>query len=548
MSLKEQSISPPRLLILSLEGNAIVQKLGRGALSCYAEPDFPEGIDDLTAPLDDPMAPTVVLVDFRTDPDQTFCGEDLRRLGRIQTRLPQAVVVLLTSSGGAQIRQLAAKTGVRHMYSAPVDWEVLGSHLKGIAQRLSKRSGVVGVADSNLLEVCLAIGSTLELEPLLDKIMGLMIADLMAHQGSILLFDRETDQLKMLASRGLPPHITKNGYIPRKGSIAEYVIEHNEPLMLNDTVDDARFSSVDGRSEIVSSMCVPLRAKGAVQGTINLNRLAPAEPFGESHKEAAMILATQAAISIENARLYEANLQAERLATVGQTVAGVSHSMKSIITSLRGGVTICEEARTDRDWDTMDKGWGLVMRNMQRLSSMAMEMLDYSKENRETVKEEFEVEPVIRETFATVGSKAEIKNVELSSSIDIGAETLCGDQDQTFRAVLNLVENAIDAIDADSGGTVDVSVHMVKPGNGHAIPIDIGQSLGAVFIEVTDNGPGISDENKAKIFAPFFSTKGSKGTGLGLASTQKIIREHGGEIILESEPGAGAKFTIVLPK
>ena len=535
----------PKLYILSSRGRSLVDAFQGRLADWYSGQTLAAQIEELSTPVDGPMTPCVVVVDCRSESNGQFDESDLLNIGHIQARLPQAIPVLLTPALNARLRRLIQRASVRHLYDEPIDWKVLGGHLREIARRLTERDGGPQGQMTGLMEICLAMGSTLELAPLLDKILDLMISDLMAHQGSILLLDRETDRLQMLASRGLPGEITRKGYIPRKGSIAEWVIENDQPLLLHDQVRDSRFSPLSDRRTIASSMCIPLRARGAVQGTINLNRVAPASRFRDEDLRTATILAAQAAISIENARLYEANLQAERLSTIGQTVAAVSHGMKSIVTCLRGGISICDQAHETRDWELMDKGWGLVKRNFQRLSAMALEMLDYSKSGREPIRVEFPLPPLIQEVLATVGARAAALNIRLSHSLADPSQTLCADREQIFRAVLNLTENALDAVERD--GTVHIFVRQAAPGSGQPIPIALGKAPSAVFIEITDSGPGISPEDQKRIFTPFFSTKGSKGTGLGLAVTHKTVLEHGGKILIESQLGQGAKFIVVLP-
>ncbi|MCX7011618.1 MAG: ATP-binding protein [Candidatus Sumerlaeota bacterium] len=542
---KTDSDNRPRLYLFSARSRNLIEAFSGRLSQWYSAQSVASQIEELTTPAEMALTSSVVLADFGGDPVREFGESDLLTIGRIQARLPQAVLALITPPTSPRMRQLIQRSGVRHVYSEPIDWEVVAAHLREIAARLTEREGASQRDLSTLMEICLAMGSMLELDPLLEKILDLMIADLMAHQASILLFDRDTDRLQMLAARGLPEEITKKGYIPRKGSIAEWVIDNDQPLLLHERVDDTRFSAIGDRHALVSSMCIPLRARGMVQGTINLNRLTPAPRFRQQDLRTATILAAQAAISIENARLYEANLQAARLATVGQTVAGVAHSMKSIVTSLRGGISICEKAREMRDWDLTDKGWGLVKRNFQRLSAMALDMLDYSKREREPVRSRFEIEPVIVEAINTVASRAQTKNAVLAHSVTPKGLLLSADPEQIFRALLNLVENAVDALDNE--GRVEVRARQVAANSGEMIPISLDDSQGALFIDIEDTGSGIAPEDLDKVFAPFYSTKGSKGTGLGLAVTNKTFQEHGGRMLVESTVGKGTKFTVVLP-
>jgi len=399
----------------------------------------------------------------------------------------------------------------------------------------------------SLLRICTAMGSTLELKNLLNLILRLTMEELRAQQGSILLFDKESDQLKMLASRGLPREITKKGYIPRKGSIAEWVIENDKPVLLDDVGDDARFTSIAKGRPIYTSMCVPLRAKGKVPGTINITRTRR-QKFTEQDLDALVVLATQAAVSIENARLYEENLKAERLAAVGRTVAAISHCTKNILTGLKGGAAIIEMARNQKDWALVELGRDMVNRNTDRIALLVLDMLDYSKERRPT-RTIVDLRQLVNEIFTSVAHAAKQARARLASRLDPACQSLFADSNQIYRALLNLVNNAIEAVreGPSESGKVEVTAERVKADSPVVRRCLRGASGQYDLIRVSDTGAGIPRDLLPSLFQPFFSSKGSKGTGLGLAVTRKIAREHDGDVLVESKPGRGTVFTLVLP-
>lgn len=400
----------------------------------------------------------------------------------------------------------------------------------------------------SLFRICMAMGSTLELDKLLTLILQLTMKELRAQQGSILLLDAEHDQLKMLASRGMPREITRRGYIPRKGSIAEWVIENDKPLLLNDVQkDDKRFTSIVKGRPIYSSMCVPLRAKDTVIGTINITRTRRAQ-FGDVDLDALVVLATQAAVSIENARLFEENLQAERMATVGRTVAAISHCTKNMLTGLKGGAAVIEMGCKQEDWALVEQGWEMVKRNTDRVSLMVLDMLDYSKE-RVPTRVAVDLPRLIDEVFMTVTHAAQQAHVRLTSQVAPACRVVHADSNQVYRALLNLVTNAIDAIRETpvEEGQVEIKAERVRAKSAAGRRY-LPQADGEIdLIHVRDTGIGIAEEHMPSLFQPFFSSKGSKGTGLGLAVTRKIAREHGGDVVVESQRGKGCVFTVVLP-
>lgn len=413
---------------------------------------------------------------------------------------------------------------------------------------LIDRSDVVNAArisiSPSLLVICRAMGSGLNLDDVLDQILDLTIQEMRAHQGSILLFNEHQDRLEMLASHGLPNEIVLKGYIPRKGGIAEWVIDHAEPLILNDRPSQSEFHALEDESRrIVSSMCVPLQARGDVLGTINLNRTDPDDvPFTDDDLNAMVIIASQAAIYIENSRLHRSNLESERLAAIGQTVAGISHCIKNLLTGLKGGISLVKIAREHEDWEIVRKSTEILTHSSDRISSLVLDMLDYSKERKPDL-QKIELRNLIDEIIEVTREKTESMQIEITADLADDAPSVLADSNQLFRCLLDLVQNAIDA--CGQGGRVRIETER---STSEAAMRRLDESCDAAFIiRVADTGPGIPEKYRSQIFEPFFSTKGSRGTGLGLAVTRKIVAEHKGSLELTSPPEHSAVFSIYLP-
>ena len=398
--------------------------------------------------------------------------------------------------------------------------------------------------NASLLAICQAMGERLELREVLPTILTLALQEMRAQQGSVLLHNKQLDKLEMLAAIGLPEEIVRKGYIPRKGSIAEWVIDNDQPLLLNSHARGEDYHALDDTRPIHSSMCLPLRAGGQVIGTLNINRTASEPgPFSEAELETMLVLASQAAQCIQISRLHEANLRGERLAAIGQTVAGLSHCIKNIMTGVRGGMSLIEMAACAEDWRLVSQGKDILHRNLERLSAIMLDMLDYSKE-REPRKGRVDVLTMFEDVAMTVRSEAEMRQIAMELRVaDEQLKAKCDNQ-QIFRCLLNLAHNALDATPAD--GKVWMSAaRTVEPAVLRRMKDKSAEA--AVVLRVGDSGPGIAAEHRPVIFDPFFSTKGSRGTGLGLAVTRKIIEEHGGYIEVESAPDQPAVFAIYLP-
>lgn len=398
---------------------------------------------------------------------------------------------------------------------------------------------------ASMFQICQAISSTIELQPLLELILELATRELRAQQGSVLLIDKGSEELKMLATRGMPREVVERGYIPRRGSIAEWVIENAEPVVLNDKVTaDPRFSSIVGERAMRSSMCVPLQAKGNVIGTINITRTQGTQSFDDHDLSTLQIMAGQAAVAIENARLHEEVLQATRLATLGQTVSGISHCIKNILTGVKGGMTLTELSFEDSDPELRTKGWEMLKRNINRLSLLVLDMLDYSK-SRKPMRTPVDVKVLIDDVIGTVEARAQDAGVRLTCDIPSEMPALNVDNDQIFRCLLNVAGNAIDASLMGSG-VILRAAHLHQGETAYRLFSTDGEH-DYVILEVADGGCGIPAHLLEKIFDPFYSTKGSKGTGLGMPVTKKIIEEHGGVLQIDSHPGTGTTVRFLLP-
>jgi signal transduction histidine kinase len=246
-----------------------------------------------------------------------------------------------------------------------------------------------------------------------------------------------------------------------------------------------------------------------------------------------MAITHQAALAIEETRYYQAMVQAERLAAVGQTVAALSHDIKNILQGLRSGSEILQMGLDAMDPVLLKQGWKNIEKNQARIYDLVMNMLSFSKEREPSI-EETDLNEVVREVLELLAPRAAERNVQLEGRLAPDMPKCPADREALHRAVLNIVGNALDAVAEVDKPRVVVSTGL--------------QSDGAFFrVQVRDNGVGIAAAKLGEIFKPFVSTKGARGTGLGLAVSRKILREHGGDIVVASKVGQGSLFTLRLP-
>ncbi len=218
---------------------------------------------------------------------------------------------------------------------------------------------------------------------------------------------------------------------------------------------------------------------------------------------------------------------AERMATIGQLAAGIAHEIRNPLASMSGSIELLQHAPAASEDDRALMA--IVIREIDRLNALISDLLDYANPRpRQTVPFDFAV--MVHETVQVFRQDRAFGGVEVAVTGPDHLE-LTADAAKLRQVVWNLLRNAAEAA-AGGGGHVTVTVR--------------GEPDAAV-LEVADDGPGIPPEALGRVFDPFFTTK-RKGTGLGLATCQNVIGEHGGVITVASTPGAGARFTVTLPR
>ena len=228
-----------------------------------------------------------------------------------------------------------------------------------------------------------------------------------------------------------------------------------------------------------------------------------------------------------------------RLATLGEGVTGMAHYIKNILTGLRGGIYMVNAGMAKDKPSMFEDGWDMVQRNVENVSHLVLDILRYSKE-RTPERTVCSPNEIVSEAVELFRERAKEHHVDLNMVLDPNLKKAYLDRGGIHNVLVNLISNAIDACiyDTDTSKVWEVNIRT-------KLSTDADSSETILF-EVADNGVGMTDEVKAKLFTRFFSTKAGRGTGLGLLGSQKIIHEHGGEITAESKAGQGATFSVRL--
>ena len=376
------------------------------------------------------------------------------------------------------------------------------------------------------------IRSNADLNKLLDEVLDQVFRNFRADRAAILLFDDETGELVPRAFR-TAAQVPGADEMNISRTIVNEVIGRQEAILTGDATVDERFKPAASvvQQHIRSAMCAPVGSENRVLGILYVDCRSEAGTFTKGDLEMLVAIGNEAGIAVENRILRDANIKAERLAAVGQTVAGLSHYIKNILSCMQAGSEIITRALGDGNLPSARKGWGIVHRNERKIAELALDMLNYSAQ-REPVKRLCDLNGIIEDIVETVQPAADDAKARIDLRLDRSLPEVPVDPTGIQRCLLNLLTNALDAVVGREGAVITIST---------------GREAHSAVLRVADNGCGIDWDNQPRIFEVFFTTKGERGTGLGLAVVRKIVHEHAGEIAMTSTPGQGTEFKISLP-
>jgi two-component system NtrC family sensor kinase len=415
----------------------------------------------------------------------------------------------------------------------------------------------------------LAVSHTLDIDQLLHAVMQLIFEWVECDRGCVMLLDVETGKLEPRVRRNRRSSLDDQRITISK-TILDQVMERNEGVLISDAAADVKWNSAASivQAGIREAICAPMQGRHSLVGVIYLDVSTPphqvlqtggAAKFNDEHLRLLIAIAHQAALAVEDTRYYSAMVQAERLAAVGQAIACLSHHVKNILQGIRGGSYLIKEGIAKHDEHMVSKGWEFVEKNQDRISHLVMDMLTFSKE-REPEMAPADLTKVVGDVVELMESRGTERGVEVRFERPAFLPKLTFDAEGLHRAVLNVVSNAIDACDREARRRAADDVEEDENENAPEVEVDPAATAGHVLVtieydparslvqvRVADDGGGISAADQEHIFSLFVSNKGARGTGLGLPVSQKIMREHGGRIAVESEPGRGATFILEMP-
>jgi PAS domain S-box-containing protein len=467
--------------------------------------------------------PPLVLTDIKMP------GMDgIEVLKRVKEMNSDTEVIVITGHGDMDLAVQALQLDASDFITKPVDNQALSVALKRAKERMEIKRRLKEYTDNLELMVKEA---TAELQKSHDfqtnliqnSIDGIIAAD---EDGTILVFNKGAEELTGRTASEV---------------IGKIHIDSVYPPGVGKTVRDTLEAEAYGGKHRLVNYETCLLSKSGEEIPMRISGAA----LFEDEKPTGIVCFFQDLREIK--RLQRELIQSERLSAIGQAVAGMAHYTKNILNGLQGGVYMVNTSLKKNKPELLPKGWAMVENNVGRISDLVMNILIYSKEREPDYVEcspndiAQEVYHLMHETLEAEAAKLheltqKQYRVKLIKDLDPSIDQCYMDPTGVHRCLLNLVTNAIDACALDSDDDKDF-----------AIIIRTRQEDEGVRFDVVDNGSGMSEQVQKKLFERFFSTKGPKGTGLGLLVTRKIVDEHRGSISFESSPGKGTTFTMRFP-
>lgn len=365
-----------------------------------------------------------------------------------------------------------------------------------------------------------------DLDALLRRILDLAAETIGAERGAIFVKDEPTGDL---VSHHFHGDEVERIVVRAGRGIAGHVADGGRAVRLEDAYADPRFDrSVDATTgfRTRSLLAVPLTVRGGdVLGVLEvLNK--HDGPFTPDDEAFLAAFGAYAAVALENARLLEERLHAERLATVGQVASTLVHDLTSPLSAVRGYADVLEQQPPPEVRARCASG---IRRQSQRMGELVRSILAYVRGGADYLFTQSDVDALLAEvvedlTAAHAGSAVRVER----GPGRVGAARL--DAGALRRVLENLARNAAQAM--PQGGVLTLDAH---------------RDGARVLLRVADTGVGMSDEVRRRLFRPFFTHGKADGTGLGLAVVRRIVEAHGGEVEVASAPGRGTTVRVSLP-
>ncbi len=411
--------------------------------------------------------------------------------------------------------------------------------IKRLSESLERRANELAA----LNKASQAMVSTLDFESVLKLVIGEIRSLLNTEGASVLLRDPASDDLIFAAVADASSKELVGTRMPVTRGIAGWVMQNRQPVLVQDAQNDPRFySDVDQQTGLTtrSVVAVPLRFRGAVWGVVEaINKVGGA--FSEGDVGLLEALARSAAIALVNAQSYQAErelrklveqsrvqlAQSEKLAATGRLAATLAHEVNNPLQAIYNCLQMLRNFQLEPE--EQHEYLQIAVEEVERLTSTVRRVLDLTRHPRQEMRPA-QLNQVMERVLTLTGKYLQHRHIALQQDLASDLPPTLALPDELVQVFLNLVLNAADAM--AEGGVLRVTSRLAGDGR--------------LAVAFSDTGSGIPPEHLHRIFEPFFSTK-EGGTGMGLNISSDVIKQHGGEITVESQVGQGTTFTVWLP-
>lgn len=382
-----------------------------------------------------------------------------------------------------------------------------------------------------LFEIAQVSASAARLDDLLEGVLARAVRAIEAEAGAILLAE-PNGALRFRSAVGGQPDRVKQQTIPPGSGISGWVARHGRAQVVNDVdADDRHAEDIADRVGYhpKSVLAVPLRIDDENTGALELlNKHGGESAFTEEDVRTASLIANHISTAIGLAEARDKQQQQDRLSTIGQLLSSVLHDLKTPMTIISGYTQLIANEGMTEDRQRLAQS---ILRQVELINAMTRETIAFARGDRSVWLRKVYLHKFFAELRDQLERELDGRNVNITLELrDRGIARF--DEHKIQRAVHNLARNAAEAL-GSRGGCFEMIV-------------DRGDD-GALVLQFKDDGPGVPDAIKHKLFNSFITHGKEGGTGLGLAIVQKVVDDHEGTISVESKPGE-TTFTIVLPQ
>lgn len=414
-----------------------------------------------------------------------------------------------------------------------------------------------------LNQITHAISERQDLESVLYVVLRQLEDHLAVDLGLVCLFNAEQETLSLAALRVKNPQLTgklglSEGMIMSLEQTGLRVCKHGEAVVTPDTQKSAALLSERmAGAGFRSAAATPLLVDGKLFGTLIVSRIMPESftanecEFLDTLSEHVALAAHQAQLHAELERAYnelrktqQTVMQQERLRALGQMASGIAHDINNALSPIVGFADLLNRGETGLS-DAGKKYLQYIKTAGEDIAHIVARLREFyrQRDSREALQSltlndlARQVIDMTRPRWRDIPqSRGQV--VEMHSDFDANLATIVGIESEIREALTNLIMNAVDAI--PNGGTITVRTRVGSHGSVDSAPTH-------VLLEVTDSGVGMTEEIRKRCLEPFFSTKGKRGTGLGLAMVYGVMERHGGQIQIDSEVGKGTGIKLIFP-